>query len=139
MSDRADLLPLWATLVLVVMSAIGGLAFGDALAQRDFRRNARIEVEQKEEVVPKETLDACLDLSKRITKTSLFDQALYRDCEERWARFRPDEMLAEQLSKAYAVIDNCGTKRPGMSYEEGVAAALEWGRDVHKKRPMDND
>lgn len=39
---------------------------------------------------------------------------------------RSEKEIEEQMSEAGAIVAEYGTRVPGMSYEEGVDAALRW-------------
>ncbi len=49
---------------------------------------------------------------------------------------RTDDEVNDQISKADEG-QNQGSKFPGMSYEEGVIAALDWITGVNDDAPMD--
>ena len=46
--------------------------------------------------------------------------------------------IDDQLNKALEGIDG-GSKWPGMSYEQGVEAALNWVQGHYENAPMDDD
>lgn len=50
---------------------------------------------------------------------------------------RTDEEIDEQLNRAQDQVEAGGTKVPGMSYEEGVDAALRWATGQSNDAPMD--
>jgi len=51
---------------------------------------------------------------------------------------RTKSEIEEQLNKALDALDT-GSKYPGMSYEEGVSAALDWVIGNIDDRPMDDE
>jgi hypothetical protein len=50
-----------------------------------------------------------------------------------------DEEVDEQLNLAAESIDKGTTRWPGMSYEQGVDAALRWATDQTDEPPMEED
>lgn len=48
------------------------------------------------------------------------------------------EELEEERSNAEASLEDGGTNWPGMSYEEGVSAALAWVLGDRDERPMED-
>ncbi len=49
------------------------------------------------------------------------------------------EEIDKQLNKAYDQVDRGGSKWPGMSYEQGVIAAIDWVRGYSSDLPMEDD
>ncbi len=52
--------------------------------------------------------------------------------------FKSQPEIDEQVNKAYEGLEN-GSKWPGMSYEQGVQAALDWVTGQIDEAPMDGD
>lgn len=54
------------------------------------------------------------------------------------ANKRPtDDEIGEEINLAVKKQDEGGSNWPGMSYEDGVQAALDWVLDADKERPME--
>lgn len=51
----------------------------------------------------------------------------------------PHERVEEQLNKAWDQINEGGTNWPAMSYEQGVAAALDWITGNNEDLPMEDE
>ena len=51
---------------------------------------------------------------------------------------RPQSEIDDQLNKAAEGLDT-GSKWPGMSYEQGVDAALRWVAGYSDEAPMDDE
>lgn len=51
---------------------------------------------------------------------------------------RSDSEIDECLNKAMEALDT-GSKWPGMSYEEGVEAAIKWLTEEQSLNPMEDD
>ena len=47
--------------------------------------------------------------------------------------------IDEALNAAYDQTDQGGSRWPGMSYEDGVIAAIEWMRGNRTESPMEDD
>lgn len=55
------------------------------------------------------------------------------------AQARSNEEMEAVRDKASDQIEEYGTKWPGMSYEQGVADALEWAMGWNDTDPMDEE
>jgi hypothetical protein len=51
---------------------------------------------------------------------------------------RPDTEVNDEMNKAVDGLDN-GSRWPGMSYEQGVDAALRWITGESDDKPMDDN
>lgn len=49
------------------------------------------------------------------------------------------QQTEEILSECYTQIDKGGTKYPGMTYEEGVEAAIRWFTGETEDSPMEDE
>lgn len=49
---------------------------------------------------------------------------------------RPENEIDEAINQAVEQEDEGGTKWPGMSYEQGVSAALRWATGQSDEHPM---
>jgi len=52
---------------------------------------------------------------------------------------RTKQEIEDEVDRAYDMISDGGSKWPGMSYEDGVIAALLWVLETNGDRPMDED
>ena len=50
---------------------------------------------------------------------------------------RKEEEIDKLVSVCHDGIDKEGSKFPGMSYEQGIVAAIEWLRGDMNEHPMD--
>ena len=51
---------------------------------------------------------------------------------------RAEDLVAEQIERCYLAEKN-GSKYPGMTYEEGIRAALDWVTGFSDDEPMEGD
>lgn len=52
---------------------------------------------------------------------------------------RTEKEIDEQIDRALNVMDTKGTDVPGMSYEEGVEAALRWVLEHEPEPPIESE
>lgn len=52
---------------------------------------------------------------------------------------RSQSQIDEVVNDAYENIDAGGSRWPGMSYEQGVAAALEWVTGASEEPPFEEN
>lgn len=50
-----------------------------------------------------------------------------------------EDQVDEQLNRAYESKDEGGTRCRGMTYEDGVIAAIEWIRGNQDDAPMEDE
>lgn len=50
-----------------------------------------------------------------------------------------DEQVDDVINMAYEIKDEQGTKWPGMSYEDGVLAALRWVTGEEDENPFEEN
>lgn len=52
---------------------------------------------------------------------------------------REEEEFDDVINTAYEIKDEVGSKWPGMSYEDGVIAALEWAKGERDEHPFEEN
>lgn len=52
---------------------------------------------------------------------------------------KDEEEMDEQINLAYESKDEYGSRWPGMSYEDGVIAALSWAKGDEEAEPMEEN
>lgn len=50
-----------------------------------------------------------------------------------------EEQLDDALNTAYEIKDEMGSKWPGMSYEDGVIATIEWVKGDREEHPFEEN
>ncbi len=50
-----------------------------------------------------------------------------------------EEQIEDAISTAYEIKDEHGSRWPGMSYEDGVIAALEWIKGDREDGPFEEN
>ncbi|QJD53287.1 hypothetical protein SEA_TEMPO_65 [Microbacterium phage Tempo] len=50
-----------------------------------------------------------------------------------------EEQVDDAINTAYELKDEVGSKWPGMSYEDGVIAALEWIKGDREENPFEEN